>query len=65
MRIAVRHSTLMASGKATSDLKLAIDRKEITFVVLFDVSTAFDTVNKNLLLTTLNLSNIVDKWFKS
>ena len=45
-----------------------MDNKEVTALVLFDLSKAFDSIDHSLLLTklsTLGLSKVYLEWFKS
>ena len=50
------HSTETALVKILNDLLLAIDKKQCSFLVLFDQSAAFDTVNQDLMLHRLKYS---------
>ena len=47
------HSTETALLRIQSDVLLALDRKEAVFLVLLDLSSAFDTIDHALLLETL------------
>ncbi len=62
------HSTSTALTKVTDDIKLAMDNKKITFLVLIDLSKAFNSVEIDLLLAKLkrfNLSQSALSWFSS
>ncbi|GFR97434.1 reverse transcriptase [Elysia marginata] len=63
------HSTETALLKVTSDVFESIDQKEICVMTLLDLSAAFDTIGRNILLTRLNqtfgLSGTVLQWFES
>ena len=63
------HPTETALLKVYSDLTDAIDRGEVTLLGLLDLSSAFDTVDHNVLLDRLKLthgiSDIALKWIKS
>lgn len=62
------HSTTTALIKITDDIRFAMDRRELTSLVLFDYSKAFDCVHHELLLTKLRyigFSNSVVQWFRS
>ena len=63
------HSTEMALLRVQSDILLALDRKEAVFLVLLDLSSAFDTIDHALLLETLEthfgISRQALSWFRS
>ncbi|GFS07086.1 reverse transcriptase-like protein [Elysia marginata] len=63
------HSTETALLKVTSDVLESIDQKEICVMTLLDLFAAFDTIDRNILLTRLNqtfgLSGTVLQWFES
>ena len=49
-------------------MKLGMDRGELTLLILFDLTKAFDTVNHTLLLNKLRMLNFDDNvisWFHS
>ena len=61
------HSTETALLKITNDIRLNLDSKRPTILVLLDLSAAFDTIDHNILLDTLRnwvgLSGPVLNWF--
>uniref|UniRef100_A0A669ESL6 Reverse transcriptase domain-containing protein n=1 Tax=Oreochromis niloticus TaxID=8128 RepID=A0A669ESL6_ORENI len=63
------HSTETALLKVTNDLLMAADRGDCSVLVLLDLSSAFDTVDHQILIHRLNLmvgiSGSVLKWFTS
>jgi hypothetical protein len=63
------HSTCTALVKITDDIRAAMDKKLLTFLVQFDFSKAFDNVSHPILLYKLkhhcNLSDSVVNWFSS
>ena len=63
------HSTKTALLTVTNDIMLSLDKGENVFLVLLDVSAAFDTVNQSLLLARLQKSfgigGTVLQWFDS
>lgn len=62
------HNTTTALIKVIDDIRRASDKKMLTFLLLLDMSKAFDCVHHNLLLTklkSLKFSNSVINWFKS
>ena len=50
------HSTKTALLTVTNDIMLSLDKGENVFLVLLDLSAAFDTVNHSLLLLRLQKS---------
>ena len=63
------HSTETALLTVTNDIMLSLDKGENVFLVLLDLSAAFDTVNHSLLLVRLQKSfgirGTVLQWFDS
>ena len=62
------HSTETALLRVQNDILSSIDKKEITVLVLLDLSSAFDTVDHAILLNRLKnigLTGIVLDWFSS
>ena len=63
------HSTETALLKVTSDILDEIDDKKVCFLVLLDLSAAFDTIDHEILIkrlqTSFLLSGTVLDWFKS
>lgn len=63
------HSTETALLRIQSDCLLALDRKESVFLVLLDLSSAFDTIDHTLLLETLEtrfgICEQALSWFRS
>ncbi len=63
------HSTETALIKVTNDLLLSSDHGCISLLVLLDLSTAFDTIDHNILLNRLEnsvgISGSALAWFKS
>ena len=62
------HNTQSALIEVTDEVKLGMDRGELTLLILFDLSKALDTVNHSLLLNklrTLNFDDNVISWFHS
>ena len=55
--------------KVQSDILSAIDKKQVSFLVLLDLSSAFDTVDHTLLLkrmeSRLGIHGKVLQWFRS
>ena len=63
------HSTETALVKVTNDILLALDRGDITVLTLLDLSAAFDTVDHDILFSSLSnhfgISGTALSWFKS
>ena len=63
------HSTETALLTITDDILLSLDRGENVFLLLLDLSAAFDTVNHSLLLSRLEnsfgITGTVLQWFHS
>jgi len=63
------HSTETALLRVKSDIVYAIDNRQAVFVVLLDLSAAFDTIDHNVLLnrlcTVFGFKNNVISWFKT
>ena len=65
----VNHSTETALLRVKHDLLMNMNDQQLTLLVLLDLSSAFDTVDHNVLLDRLNsqfgISGRVMQWFKS
>ena len=65
----VGHNTESALLKVKSDLLHALDKQEVTCLVLSDLSAAFDTVDHDLLLNRLHFrygfDEIILNWISS
>ena len=63
------HSTETALLRVKNDIVRAVDNQQAVFVVLLDLSAAFDTIDHNLLLnrlyTVFGFRNNVINWFRS
>ena len=63
------HSTETALIRVCDDIKLAMDNKKGTVLVMIDLSAAFDTIDHSILLNRLKVRyGIIDsvlKWFTS
>ena len=64
-----KHSTETALLKVSSDLLQATDEGKVSLLTLLDLSSAFDTIDHDILLKRLNISfgisNVALKWFSS
>ena len=62
------HSTLTALLKVTNDILLNMNKQHVTLLVLLDLSAAFDTVNHNILMSSLSMLGLEGtalEWFNS
>ena len=63
------HSTETVLLCVTNDIKLAMDSKKGTILVMIDLSSAFDTIDHSILLSRLELrygiTSVVLEWFRS
>lgn len=62
------HSTVTALVKVTDDIRFNIENKKLTVLVLLDFSSAFNTVDFDILLLilrTLNVSLAALSWFRN
>ena len=62
------HSTETLGLQITDDIFNAMDHKEITAVILLDLSKAYDSINHSLLvakLESIGVSGITRDWFIS
>ena len=63
------HSTETTLLKVKNDLLMAMDKGQVTLLVLFGLSSAFDTVEHEILLerlkSTIGLWGKVLSWFES
>jgi hypothetical protein len=62
------YSTQTAVIKITDDIRAAMDKRQITIIILLGFSRAFDTINHDLLLSMLKFyffSDEVVQWFGS
>lgn len=53
-----KNSTETALLKVTQDIRIGIDNKLITFILIFDFSNAFDNIPSSRLLAKLRLMGI-------
>lgn len=64
----VGHSTVSALVNITDDFRHSIENKELTILALLDFSSAFNSVDFDILLNVLNLLNLSPvtlDWFRS
>ena len=62
------HSTETAFLKVTNDILLNMNKQHITLLVLLDLSAAFDTVDHNILMSSLSMLGLEGtalEWFSS
>lgn len=63
------HSTETAHVKVLNDLRMNMDDNNLSILVLFDLSAAFDTVDNNIhidrLQNCVGLSGLVLHWFRT
>ena len=63
------HSTETALVKVHKDILASMDNQEITFLILLDLSAAFDTINHSLMMDILEndfgIVGVVKRWFRS
>ena len=63
------HSTETALLKAQNDILMSMDNKEVTLLILLDLSAAFDTIEHSILLNILQqdfgVVRTASKWFDS
>ena len=63
------HSTGTALVKVHNDILASMDNQEITFLILLDLSAAFDKINHSLMINILEndfgVVGVVKRWFKS
>lgn len=63
------HSTETALVKVHNDILASMDKQEVTFLILLDLSAAFDTINHSLLMDILDhdfgITGTVKKWLAS
>ena len=63
------HSTAMALLKVHNDIFLNMDHQRVTILVLLDLSSAFDTVDHEVLLrrleVTFGIADTAPQWFRS
>src|SRR3984957_7247468 len=62
------HSTETALLRVQNDILTGIDKKEVTLLVLLDLSAAFDTVDHTILLNRMQkigITGLVYDWFSS
>ena len=63
------HSTEMALLRVKNDITMSIDNKNAVFLVMLDLSAAFDTIDHaifvNRLCHTFHIKGCAQKWFAS
>ena len=63
------HSTETALVKVHNDILTSMDNQEVTFLILLDLSTAFDTINHSLLMNIVEndfgITGLAKKWLAS
>lgn len=63
------HSTETALFRDQSDILMSMDRQEVTLLILLDLSTAFDTIDRRVLLDILDndfgITDNAKEWIKS
>ena len=63
------HSTETALIKVKNDIMNALDSNQVTLLVLLDLSAAFDTIDRDILVSRLSsrvgVRDIALDWFKS
>ena len=64
-----RHSTETALLKVTNDTALALDENKAAFLIMLDLSAAFDTIDHDILIHRLEhgfgIKGTVLQWFSS
>ena len=64
-----RHSTRTALTKVINDLRMSADKKNVSVLVLLDLTAAFDTIDHEILLNRLEswigLSGARLSWFNT
>ena len=64
-----KHSTGTALTKIINDLRMSADEKKVSVLVLLDLTTAFDTIDHEILLNRLEswigLSRATLSWFNT
>ena len=63
------HSTETALVKVHNDILTSMDNQEVTFLILLDLSAAFDTINHSLLMNIVEndfgITGLAKKWLAS
>ena len=64
-----KHHSTETAQTVTNDIKLAMDSKKGTILVIIDLSSVFDTIDHSILLSRLELrygiTSVVFEWFRS